>query len=75
MSIIKGRENDENVIKIFNFLNEEFAYYDKALYSPGKILKNQEIKIQNYPQNIKSADMSGITDEEQKQRLLSRWKY
>lgn len=75
MSIVKGRENDENVIKIFNFLNEEFAYYDKALYSPGKILKDQEIKIQNYPQNIKSADMSTITDEELKQRLVSQWKY
>lgn len=75
MSIVKGRENDENVVKIFNFLNEDFAYYDKALYSPGKILKDQETKIQNYPEDIKSADMSTITDEELKQQLISQWKY
>ncbi|MDO5402403.1 MAG: extracellular solute-binding protein [Eubacteriales bacterium] len=75
MGIVKGRETNENVKTIFNFLNEDFAYYDKAIYSPGKILKDQEVKIENYPAEVKSADMSSITDEELKQRLIGQWKY
>lgn len=74
-SIVKGRETNENVKTIFNFINEEFTYYDKAYFSPGKILKDQEVKIENYPENIKSADMSTITDEALKQDLISKWKY
>lgn len=73
--IIKGKEERESVKKVFEFINTEFMQYDKQNYAPGKILKEQPVKIQNYPADIKSADMSTISDADFKQELLAMWKY
>ena len=36
---------------------------------------HQENGIPNYPKNIKYADMTGIDNLEEKERLLDKWKY
>ena len=73
--IIKGKETKENVKTIFNFLNDEFIRYDKEYFCPGLMLKDQEVKLENYPTNLSAADMSSLSDKAVKERLLEKWKY
>ena len=60
---------------MFSFLVNDFLVYDKKHFSPEQILVNQENTIANYPQNIQYADMQGIEDMSEKERLLGLWKY
>lgn len=71
--IIKGRESDENVIKVFNYLMNEFGRYDKENYMPDVILKDQKSNIKNYPSDLKDADMDGIDSITRKNELLELW--
>lgn len=74
-ALIKGRENNEDVVKVFEYLVNDFIIYDKMMFTPEQILKTQENTIPNYPSNIQYADMSGIESIEDKEYLLSLWKY
>lgn len=74
-AVIKGREKDKNVMEVFDYIANEFIKYDKEHFSPDTIYENQKNLIPNYPQNIPYADMSGIQDGDEKERLLSKWKY
>ena len=71
--IIKGRENEENVREVFEWLMNDFGKYDKEYFLPDKILKNQEVKVKNYPTNLKDAKMDGIDSVSVKQDLISKW--
>ena len=73
IGIIKGRETDENVKKVFNWLVSDFGKYDKENYMPDKVLKEQEIKLKNYPTNLKDADMTNIDSIEVKNKLTEVW--
>lgn len=73
--LIKGRENNEQIKEVFNFIISDFLIYDKENFSPEQILKSQKNEIPNYPQNIRYADMTGIEKIEEKERLLDLWKY
>lgn len=73
--IIKGKREREGVAEVFEFIANEALLYDKEYLCPGQILKEQPNYIENYPINIKYADMSGIEDIEEKERLLQLWKY
>jgi len=74
-AIIDGKEDKENVKEVFEFITKEFAKYDKENFVPGKILKEQNIKIKNFPNNFTDADMTGINSIELKEELLKKWKY
>lgn len=74
-TLIKGRENDEEVCEIYDFIINEFLVYDKENYSPEQIYGGQKNLIDGYPEDIKYADMDGIQDDEEKARLLELWKY
>ena len=71
--IIKGRETNKNVEKVFNWLIKDFGKYDKENYMPDKILKEQENKMKNYPENLKDANMTGIDSTETKTKLIEKW--
>ena len=71
--IIKGRETNKNVEKVFNWLIKDFGKYDKENYMPDKILKEQENKMKNYPENLKDANMTGIDSTETKEKLIEKW--
>lgn len=73
LGIIKGRETDENVKKVFNWLISDFGKFDKENYMPDKILKEQESKVKNYPTNLKDADMTNIDSIEVKNKLTEVW--
>lgn len=72
--IIKGKEEKECVQEVFKYLNDEYIPYERALYFPEKIYADKDFEIDGYPENIVYGDMSGNTPEE-KERLLSKWKY
>lgn len=73
--LIKGREDNELIQEVFHYITNDFLIYDKAHFSPETILVDQEIAMENYPENIKYADMEGIKEIEEKERLLKLWKY
>lgn len=71
--IINGRETDENVVEVFEWLLDDFLEYDKENFVPDRILKEQEIKVKNYPSNLKEADMTGFDDIKVKEHLTEVW--
>lgn len=71
--IIKGKENQENVKEVFEWLINEYGKYDKENYMPDVILKNQENKVENYPTDLTDANMDGINSVEMKEKLIKKW--
>lgn len=71
--IIKGRETNEDVMEVFTWLVNEFGRYDKENYMPDIILKDQNNKMENYPENLKDADMTGIDSVDTKEKLTVKW--
>ena len=43
--IIKGRETNADVKKLFQWIISDFSKYDKEVYLPANLFKDQEIKI------------------------------
>ena len=74
-SMLEGRQNDEDIVRVFEFIANDYMIYDKMYGSPEKVLKEQVNGVENYPKDIKYADMTGIDDIEEKERLLAKWKY
>lgn len=71
--IIKGKENKENVVEVFEWLINSFGVYDKENFMPDVILKEQNIKVENYPTNLKDADMTGVNDAKLKEKYMDLW--
>lgn len=71
--IIKGRETNEDVKEVFTWLINDFGKFDKENFMPDVILKNQENKMENYPENLKNADMTGINSTDTKTKLTEKW--
>ena len=74
-AIIKGHKSKSGVAEVFDYIINEFFLYDKEHYSPELVYEGQTIAIENYPSNIVYADMTGIQDDKEKERLLDLWKY
>lgn len=74
-AVVKGKEQNEKVMEIFDFIVNDFFLYDKEYFSPEKVVENQKISIENYPENIQYADMTGINEITEKERLIKLWKY
>jgi iron(III) transport system substrate-binding protein len=73
--IIRGRETREAVREVFEYYITVVNRSDKELFSPEQIFKDQANVIPNYPQNVRAADMQGIENLAEKERLLARWPY
>jgi len=71
--IINGKETDENVVKVFNWLLTDFNKYDKENFMPDKILKEQKSNVKNYPTDLKEANMKDIENMERKTYLTELW--
>jgi iron(III) transport system substrate-binding protein len=71
-SIIKGQEGNAAVREVFDFLIHDFTYENCERYFPEKLFVDIDYTVENYPNPIVYADMSGDTMEE-KNRLLDLW--
>lgn len=74
-AIIEGHQNKKGIAEVYDFLVNEFMVYDKEYFSPETIYEGQQNLVPNYPENIIYADMTGIQDDQEKERLLALWKY
>lgn len=74
-AIIDGHQHKEGVAEVYDFIINEFLIYDKLHFSPEILYEGQTIALENYPEDIRYADMSGIQDDKEKERLLELWKY
>lgn len=74
-ALLAGRENNPEIQEVFDFLINDFIKYDKEYFSPESIYEDQLNRIPGYPQDIPYADMTGIQDDAEKERLLKLWKY
>jgi iron(III) transport system substrate-binding protein len=74
-AIIRGKDSRQAVKDVFEFWATTLSREDKELFVPGQIFKDQVNTIPNYPQNIKAADMRGIENLDEKERLLARWRH
>ena len=70
--MIKGREKDENIRKVFQYIVTDFSKYDKEYFIPTDMFENQKNNVKNYPSNVVDADMSGIENIELKEKLTKR---
>jgi iron(III) transport system substrate-binding protein len=75
MGMIKGKDSRKAVRDVFEFYVNTLTREDKELFAPEQIFKNQTNTIPNYPKNVKVADMRGIDNLSEKERLLEKWKY
>lgn len=75
LGIVRGKGERPVVHEVFEWLATEGVKIDNATYVPDQVLVDFKAEIPHYPADIDYADMTGITDPEEKQRLLGRWKY
>ena len=73
IGIIKGREKSKDVMKVFEWLINDFGVYDKENYMPDKVLKDQKVNVKNYPLDLTDADMTGVDSITTKEKLMERW--
>jgi iron(III) transport system substrate-binding protein len=74
-AIIEGKQDKKAVKEVFDFLYSTSINEDKDKFSPEQIFNGQTIKEENYPKDINYANMDGIRDVKEKERLLAKWKY
>ena len=74
-AIVAGHREKEGVEAVYDYIIHEFLAYDKENFSPEIIYEGQTIALDGYPQDISYADMTGIQDHQEKERLLNLWKY
>ena len=73
--IIKGRETDPAVLEVFKYLSGEINRGMVENYFPETVYKGEQtVNVENYPTDIKYADMSDNTPE-RKEQLLSKWNH
>ena len=73
-AIIKGHETDPAVQAVFSYLYSDVQDEYLATYLPEQVKIEQDTNIENFPQNIKYADMSNDTPEI-KDELLAKWNH
>ena len=71
-AIIAGKETNEAVKKVFDFMIKTYSDENLAKFYPENIYKDKTFEIENFPKDINYADMSNNTYEE-KERLLNKW--
>lgn len=75
IGIIKGKQEKKAVREVFDWLATEGVRLDNQYFGAERVLTNFLGKIENYPTDIHYANMEGVTDIEEKKRLLKKWKY
>ncbi len=72
MGIVEGKGSRAAVREVFDWLSTEGVKIDNETYVPDQVLADFKAEIPNYPTDIDYADMTGITDPDEKKRLLGK---
>ena len=73
-AVIAGKDN-EDVMKVFNYIVSDVSPEDKRLYNPEKIFKSQETTMTSFPDTVPYGNMDGIRDIAKKEALLDKWNH
>ena len=73
VSIVRGHERPE-VWRVFRWLYENGVLLDKRLFVPDRVLKEQDTRVDGWPDDLVYADMTGLFDLDRKRLLLGAWK-
>ena len=73
--MIEGKQDRAAVREVFDFFCSDLIHMDKELFSPDQIFKGQANTVDNYPTDVKYADMRGIEDIDEKLRILEEWEH
>lgn len=74
-AVIDGRQKDEDVMKVFEYICQEVSREENESYAPEPIFQDTVITMENFPMDIPYGNMAGIDDLELKERLLDKWKH
>lgn len=75
VAAIDGKQHKPAVKAVMDWMFERGIMIDKQEFVPDQVFVEQHTEIENFPQDTKYADMTGIFDTDEKARLLERWKY
>ncbi len=73
-AVIAGKETDEAVMEVFEFLSGTLTEENNELFYPEKLFKDKTVTLENFPENIKYSNMSNNTFA-RKGELLAKWKH
>lgn len=72
-AIIKGKEENENVKKVYEYLVKTGVKYNAENFFPEGLTKDEVSNFKNYPTFKKSANMTGYDDIKVKEYLTEVW--
>ncbi len=75
IAVVQSHDNRQAVWDVVQWFYEKGILLDKQSFVPDKVFKNQNTKIDGYPESITYANMEGLFDTDRKERLLNAWKY
>lgn len=75
IGIVRGKLERPKVREVFEWLSTEGTKIDNAAFISDRVFVDYKAEIEHYPSAIDYADMTGIVDADEKQRLLEKWKY
>ena len=71
-AFVKGKKEKKAVKDIMDYLDSFYTDESNKLFYPEPVLKNKSYNIENFPSNIKYADMAG-NNLSNKEALLKKW--
>ena len=75
VAVVDGKQDKPGVRAVMDWMYEKGIMLDKQKFAPDAVFVGQSTKVENYPENPVYADMTGLFDVGEKQRLLKMWKY
>lgn len=75
VAVVEGKQDKVGVRVVMDWMYTRGILLDKQNFVPDKVFVNQDSTVENYPDSIRYANMDGVFDIEEKQRLLKKWKY
>ena len=74
-AVVKGKEGKPGVRALMDWIYDKGILLDKQNFVPDRVFVDQDTEIPNFPMDANYADMTGIFDASEKERLLEKWKY
>lgn len=75
VAVVKGKLDKPGVRALMDWMYEKGILLDKQNFVPDRVFVDQHTEIPNFPADAAYADMTGIFDAAEKERLLEKWMY
>lgn len=75
VAVVEGKQHKAGVKAVMDWMYDKGILLDKQQFVPDRVFVEQQINVKNYPVDTHYADMTGVFDIDEKQRLLKEWKY